>query len=158
MKTLTISILASALLLACTEDDKCEDTGCEDTAVVSDEPIPASLAFGVAWADCILNVQVTNADQDHTMGIVGANWTGEACSYSTMPPEECKTLIDGANRFNSINDGRMGDTACGEGIDALDNETTWYTEADGPQLTFAFWDQEGTLVDCQGPDCSFFSL
>jgi hypothetical protein len=104
----------------------------------------------------MLNVQVNNADQDHTMGIVGANWTGEACGFSTMSPNECKTVINGANRFESVNDGRMGDTECGDGLDALDNETTWYTGADAEQLTYAFWGEDGELVDCQGPDCSFF--
>jgi hypothetical protein len=158
MKIRLIALGALLALGACTKDEsKCADSGCEDTGAGDTDPGPAALAFGVAWTDCMLNVQVTNADQDHTMGIVGANWTGEACGHSTMPPGECKTVIDGANRFESVNDGRMGDTACGEGLDALDEETTWYTGADADQLTYAFWDGEGTLVDCQGPECEFFS-
>ena len=91
------------------------------------------------------------------MGIVGSNWTGEACGSSTMEPKECKTVIDGANRYESVNDGRMGDTPCGDGLDALDSDTTWYTGADAEQLTYAFWDQEGTMVDCQGANCGFFT-
>jgi hypothetical protein len=149
-------LVAVLALMGCTEEDKCADSGCEDTAASDTDDAPASLAFGTAWADCILNVQVTNADQDHTMGIVGANWAGEACDFSTMAPKECKTVIDGANRFESINDGRMGDSACGGGLEDLDGDTTWYTAEDAEQLTYAFWDQEGVLVDCQGPECGFF--
>ena len=157
MKTLAIPLLASLFWVGCGDEDKCEDTGCGDTGTSEEAPAPEALAFGVAWADCILNVQVTNADQDHTMGIMGANWTGEACGFSTMAPGQCKTVIDGANRFESVNDGRMGDASCGDGLDALDEDTTWYTAADAEQLTYAFWDQEGTLVDCQGSNCSFFT-
>ena len=159
MRPLGMPIVSALLLsLGCTKEDKCADSGCADTAVEESGPGPADLSFGLFWGDCMLNVQVTNADVDHTMGIVGANWTGEACSFSTMPPGECKTLIDGANRFESINDGRMGDMACGDGLEALDENTTWYTAADGDQLTYAFWNPEGSLIDCQGPDCAFFSL
>ena len=159
MRKLGMPILAVLLLAqGCTKEDKCGDTGCEDTGTSEPVDAPAALSFGVSWSDCMLNVQVTNADQDHTMGIVGANWTGEACSFSTMDPNECKTVIDGANRFESVNDGRMGDPVCGDGLDGLDGETTWYTGADADQLTYAFWNQEGTLVDCQGLQCGFFSL
>jgi len=158
MKTLGISLVASLMLcVGCAEESKCADSGCEDTGGEDPDPGPAGRSFGVAWTDCTLNVQVTNADEDHTMGIAGANWTGEACGFSTMRPKECKRVIDGANRFESINDGRMGDSQCGAGLDALDEDTTWYTGADADQLTYAFWDEEGVLVDCLGPDCGFFS-
>ncbi len=156
MRKVIVPLLVLLLAPGCTKEGKCADSGC-DTAVVDTGPGPASLSFGVFWTDCQLTLQVTNADVDHTFGIAGENWTGEACGFSTMDPKTCKTLIDGANRFESVNDGRMGDTSCGEGLDALDEETTWYTGADGDQLTYAFWDPDGILVDCQGPDCGFFS-
>jgi len=158
MRSLAIVVLTSSMLaVGCTKEDKCADSGCGDSGVEQEDTDPASLSFGISWTDCVLNVQVTNADQDHTMAIVGANFTGEACSYSTMTPGECKTVIDGSNRFNSVNDGRMGDPSCGDGLEALDEETTWYTVADADDLTYAFFDEDRLLVDCQGANCAFFA-